>query len=43
MRVFHSDKLPVCICFPVILCLIYVVVGGGITGRWWGGGSGSPF
>ena len=29
--------------FPVILRLISVVVGGGVSGRWWGGGSRSTF
>ena len=38
MRVFHSGKLPICICFPAMLCLISVVMGGGVSGRWWGGG-----
>ena len=34
MRVFHC----LFICFPVVLSLISVVVGGGVSGQWWGGG-----
>ena len=39
---FHFDKLPVCICFPVILYLISVVVGAGFLAVGVEGGSHSP-
>ena len=41
MGMFQSGRLPVChlsVFRIVILCFISVVLGGGVSGRWWGVG-----